>query len=72
MQQAVIDEQAIQCGYCFNGMIVKAAELLANNPEPSTEQIKAAMNGHLCRCGMYPRIVKAVQSAARKIAEATA
>lgn len=67
MQEAVVEEQAIQCGYCCNGMIVKAAELLARNTSPSVEQIKTAMNGHLCRCGMYPRIVKAVQAAARKI-----
>jgi len=67
VQQAVIEEQAIQCGYCFSGMIVKASELLANNPQPSAAEIKTAMNGHLCRCGMYPRIGKAVQSAARKI-----
>ncbi len=64
IQQAVIDEQAIQCGYCFNGMMVKAAELLARNASPSDDEIRAAMNGHLCRCGMYPRIVKAVQRAA--------
>jgi len=63
VQQAMIDEQAVQCGYCFNGMIVKAAELLANTPQPSDQQIRTAMNGHLCRCGTYPRIVKAIQRA---------
>ena len=68
VQQAMIDEQAIQCGYCFNGMMIKASELLENNARPSAQEIKAAMNGHLCRCGMYPRIVKAVQAAATKIA----
>jgi aerobic-type carbon monoxide dehydrogenase small subunit (CoxS/CutS family) len=68
VQQAIIDGQAIQCGYCFNGMMIKAAELLENNPRPSAQEIKAAMNGHLCRCGMYPRIVNAVQAAATKIA----
>ncbi len=67
VQQAMIDEQAIQCGYCFNGMMVKAAELLANNARPTQAQIKAAMNGHLCRCGMYPRIVAAIEAAARRI-----
>jgi aerobic-type carbon monoxide dehydrogenase small subunit (CoxS/CutS family) len=67
VQQAMIDEQAIQCGYCFNGMMVKAAELLADNARPTQAQIKAAMNGHLCRCGMYPRIVAAIEAAARKI-----
>jgi aerobic-type carbon monoxide dehydrogenase small subunit (CoxS/CutS family) len=68
VQQAMIDEQAIQCGYCFNGMMIKASELLKNHARPSAQEIKAAMNGHLCRCGMYPRIVKAVQAAATKIA----
>ena len=70
VQQAMIDEQAIQCGYCFNGMMVKATELLENNPQPSVAEIKAAMNGHLCRCGMYPRIVKAIQTAAQRMQEA--
>lgn len=72
VQQAMIDEQAIQCGYCFNGMMIKASELLARNARPSAEDIKAAMNGHLCRCGMYPRILKAVQAAAAKIAGGSA
>lgn len=72
IQQAMIDEQAIQCGYCFNGMMIKAAELLADNPQPSDAEIRAAMNGHLCRCGMYPRIVKAVQLAAAQISAETA
>jgi len=72
VQQAMIDEQAIQCGYCFNGMMVKAAELLAANGSPTEAEIKAAMNGHLCRCGMYPRIVKAIQAAAARLAGATA
>ena len=69
VQQAFIDEQAIQCGYCYNGMTVKANELLAKNPQPDEAQIRAAMNGHLCRCGTYPRILKAIQSAARKPGE---
>ena len=64
VQQAMIDEQAVQCGYCFNGMIVKACELLSKSPQPSEPQIRSAMNGHLCRCGTYPRILKAIQSAA--------
>jgi|SRR6185295_5359805 len=65
VQQAMIDEQAVQCGYCFNGMIVKAAELLSKNDQPSDSQIRSAMNGHLCRCGSYPRILKAVQRASQ-------
>jgi len=64
VQQAMIDEQAVQCGYCYNGMIVKASELLSKTQQPSESQIRAAMNGHLCRCGTYPRIVKAIQRAA--------
>jgi aerobic-type carbon monoxide dehydrogenase small subunit (CoxS/CutS family) len=63
VQQAMIDEQAVQCGYCFNGMIVKSAELLARTPRPSEQQIRSAMNGHLCRCGTYPRILRAIQRA---------
>ena len=68
LQQAVIDEQALQCGYCYNGQIVKGAELLSKNPQPTVEQIRAAMNGHLCRCGTYPRMIKAIQRASRAIA----
>lgn len=65
LQQAVIDEQALQCGYCYNGQIVKGAELLSKNPQPTVEQIRTAMNGHLCRCGTYPRMIKAIQRASR-------
>ena len=63
VQQAMIDEQAVQCGYCYNGIIVKASELLSKTPQPSESQIRSAMNGHLCRCGTYPRILKAIQRA---------
>ena len=63
VQQAMIDEQAVQCGYCYNGMIVKASELLSKTPQPSESQIRSTMNGHLCRCGTYPRILKAIQRA---------
>ena len=68
VQQAFNDEQAIQCGYCYNGMTIKACELLSKTPQPSEAQIRSAMNGHLCRCGTYPRIVKAIQ----RVAEAAA
>ena len=71
VQQAFIDEQAIQCGYCYNGMTIKACELLSKIPRPSEAQIRSAMNGHLCRCGTYPRIIKAIQRAA-EAARATA
>jgi len=63
VQQAMLEEQAPQCGYCYNGMMVKAAELLSKNPQPDEAQIKTAMNGHLCRCGTYPSIVRAVRRA---------
>jgi aerobic-type carbon monoxide dehydrogenase small subunit (CoxS/CutS family) len=68
LQQAFIDEQALQCGYCYNGMTVKGAELLANNPKPSEAEIRQTMNGHLCRCGTYPRVMKAIQLASRAMA----
>jgi len=69
VQQAFIDEQAVQCGYCYNGMTIKAAELLAGNPRPTEDEVRAAMNGHLCRCGTYPRILKAILRAAKAMAE---
>jgi aerobic-type carbon monoxide dehydrogenase small subunit (CoxS/CutS family) len=69
LQQAMIDEQAPQCGYCYNGMIIKGSELLAQVPEPSEAEIRQAMNGHLCRCGSYPRIMKAIKLASRRIME---
>ena len=68
LQQAVIDEQAMQCGYCYNGLIVKGAELLSKIPQPTDDQIRSAMNGHLCRCGTYPRMLKAIQRAASAMA----
>ena len=71
LQQAFIDVQAIQCGACFNGMTIKGAELLANNPKPTEAEIRQAMDGHLCRCGTYPRVMKAIQLASTRIAGAT-
>ena len=64
VQQAMIDEQAVQCGYCFNGMIIKAAELLSHRPNLTESEIRQAMNGHICRCGTYPRVIRAIQRAA--------
>ena len=72
VQQAMVDEQAIQCGYCFNGMIIKAAELLSHNPSPTEPDIIKAMNGHICRCGTYPRIIRAIQRAAKSMQGAKA
>jgi aerobic-type carbon monoxide dehydrogenase small subunit (CoxS/CutS family) len=65
VQQALVDEQAPQCGYCMNGMVVKAAELLAARPNPDEAEIRNAMNGHLCRCGTYPSILRAIRKAAQ-------
>jgi aerobic-type carbon monoxide dehydrogenase small subunit (CoxS/CutS family) len=69
LQRAMIDEQAPQCGYCYNGMIIKGSELLSKIEQPSETEIRQAMNGHLCRCGTYPRIMKAIQLASRMMAE---
>ena len=66
LQQAFIDEQALQCGYCTSGIIITAAALLEKNSSPSREEIKSALSGHLCRCGAHPRIINAVAKAAEK------
>ena len=68
LQEAMIAEQAAQCGYCYNGQIIKGAELLFRTPQPTEAQIRSAMNGHICRCGTYPRIMSAIQRAARDMA----
>ncbi len=65
LQQAFIDEQAAQCGYCTNGMIMSAAAVLKQNPQPSDADIKQALQGNLCRCGSHVRVVRAVQRAAK-------
>ena len=69
IQTAWIDHQVAQCGYCQSGQIMQAADLLARNPEPSDEDIDAAMSGNLCRCGTYPRIRAAVHAAASALRE---
>jgi len=61
LQQAFIDEQAVQCGYCINGMIMTASAFLANNKNPTDAQINEALAGNLCRCGTHQRIVAAVK-----------
>jgi isoquinoline 1-oxidoreductase subunit alpha len=63
LQQAWIAEQVPQCGYCQSGQLMEAAALLARNPNPHREEIVAAMDGHLCRCGTYLRIIRAIQRA---------
>ena len=67
LQRAFIEEQACQCGYCGNGMVMSAKALLDRNPRPSEAQIKAALDGHLCRCASHNRIVRAVQRAAQAL-----
>jgi len=71
LQQAFIDQQAMHCGYCYNGMTIKGSELLAQYPKPTEAQIRAHMNGHLCRCGTYPRIMKSIRLASAKMAGET-
>jgi nicotinate dehydrogenase subunit A len=65
VQQAFIDAQAVQCGYCTNGMVMASAALLARNPKPSDAQINEALDGNLCRCGTQQRICDAVKRAAQ-------
>jgi aerobic-type carbon monoxide dehydrogenase small subunit (CoxS/CutS family) len=68
VQQAWLEEQVPQCGYCQTGQIMQAVALLEANPRPTAEQIREGMNGVLCRCGTYPRIEAAVQRAAQAMA----
>jgi nicotinate dehydrogenase subunit A len=64
LQRAFIEEQAVQCGYCINGMIMQSAALLARTPKPTADQIRHELAANLCRCGTHLRIVRAVQRAA--------
>jgi nicotinate dehydrogenase subunit A len=64
LSQAFVDEQAAQCGYCISGILVRAAALLADNPDPSEQEVRVALDGNLCRCGAHNRIVRAVLRAA--------
>ena len=68
LQQAVIDEQAAQCGYCINGMIMQAAAFLAQNKNPTEEQVRQALAQNLCKCGTHVRILRAVMRAAKQMA----
>lgn len=70
LQQAFIDAQAGQCGYCLAGIIVSAKALLDNNPSPTRAEIAAALDGNICRCGTHNRIIRAVQRAAALTREA--
>jgi nicotinate dehydrogenase subunit A len=66
LQQAFIDHDAMQCGYCTPGMILGAVSLLRKSPNPTEVEIAGGMNGHICRCGTYPRVVAAIRQAAQK------
>ena len=68
IQQAFVDEQAVQCGYCINGMIMTTKALLEKNPKPTDRQIKEALAGNLCRCGTHTRILRAVKRASGQLA----
>lgn len=69
LQQAWVDHQVAQCGYCQSGQIMQAAALLAQTPEPTDAQIDEAMAGNLCRCGTYPRIRAAIHAASARLSE---
>lgn len=66
VQQAFIDEVAMQCGYCISGMIMSAVGLLEKTPRPQTDEILKAMEGNVCRCGTYPRILAAIRRASQQ------
>ena len=66
LQQAFIDEQAAQCGYCTSGMIIQAQALLDRNPHPTDAEVRTALDGNLCRCGAHNRLVRAVLRAAKE------
>ena len=70
LQEAFLNEDAMQCGYCTTGMIMSAFALLQKNPKPTDYDIIRAMNGNICRCGTYQRIVGAIRQAAKAMAEA--
>jgi aerobic-type carbon monoxide dehydrogenase small subunit (CoxS/CutS family) len=65
VQEAFVKADAMQCGYCISGMIMSAVALLSRDPQPSREDIVRFMNGNICRCGAYPRMLAAIQNAAR-------
>jgi xanthine dehydrogenase YagT iron-sulfur-binding subunit len=69
LQEAFVAQDAVQCGFCTPGQILAAAALLAENGAPSEPEIRAAMSGNLCRCGTYPKIVRAIQEAGRRMAD---
>ena len=69
VQQAFLDAEAFQCAYCTSGMIISSVALLHQNPNPSPDEITQSLQGNICRCGTHPRIVEAVQNAAKAVRE---
>lgn len=69
VQQAFIDHDALQCGYCTPGMIMSCAALLRQNPEPNADEVRAAISGHYCRCGTYPHVIAATLAAAKHMGD---
>jgi xanthine dehydrogenase YagT iron-sulfur-binding subunit len=67
VQQAFIDHDALQCGFCTPGMIMSCAALIEHHPDPSTDDVRAAISGHICRCGTYPHVIEATLAAAASI-----
>jgi aerobic-type carbon monoxide dehydrogenase small subunit (CoxS/CutS family) len=67
VQAAFIEHDAVQCGFCTPGMVMSCAALLARNPQPTLDDVKAATSGHLCRCGTYPHVFAATLAAAKTI-----
>lgn len=67
LQESFLESHALQCGFCTPGMIISAKALLDENPDPSEEEIKYSLRGNLCRCGSYPKVVKAIQDTAKKL-----
>ena len=70
IHEALMDEGAIQCGYCTPGMVMSAAGLLLNNPDPTEDEIRTAISGNICRCSCYEQILRAIRQAARDMKEA--
>ena len=69
LQQAFLEEQAGQCGYCLSGILIAAAALLKRNPDPTRAEIAASLDGNICRCGAHPRILRAILKAAARMRE---
>ena len=69
IQQAFVDEHAFQCGYCTPGFVLSAKALLESNPQPDAAEVAAGLSGHICRCGTYPNIIRAVRRAAEEIGQ---